>query len=266
MTPTPGNRIFVLDTNVLIHDPTALFRFEEHDVYLPMTVLEELDATKKGMSEASRNARQASRFIDELIQDVSKDQIDHGLPLPSRLNDSDDERGNGSGRLFFQTRSLPYLLPDDLPGGRPDNAILGNTMALLKEHKDTGVTLVSKDINLRIKASVLGIHAEDYYNDRTLNDVDLLFTGVDKLPDDFWEQHSKDVDSWQEKGRTFYRLSGPRAADWYPNQFLYTPNDKHFEAVTREVKDNSAVVEIIDDYCSEKHNIWGIVARNREQN
>ncbi|MDH3590208.1 MAG: PIN domain-containing protein, partial [Gammaproteobacteria bacterium] len=159
MTPTPGQRIFVLDTNVLIHDPTALFRFEEHDVYLPMTVLEELDATKKGMSEAARNARQASRFIDSLMQDTTKEQIDHGLSLPSRLNESDGDIGNGSGRLFFQTRSLPYLLPEDLPGNRPDNAILGNTLALQKEH-EVEVTLVSKDINLRIKAAVLGIHAE----------------------------------------------------------------------------------------------------------
>lgn len=266
MTPTPGRRIFVLDTNVLIHDPTALFRFDEHDVYLPMVVLEELDATKKGMSEASRNARQASRFIDELIQDVSKDQIDHGLALPSTVAEGGREIGGGSGRLFFQTKSLPYLLPDDLPGNRPDNAILGNTMALLKEHDDVAVTLVSKDINLRIKASVMGIHAEDYFSDRTLSDVDLLFTGADRLPDDFWNQHSKNMDSWQENGRTFYRISGPRIGDWYPNQFIYTPSDQNFEAVARETGDDSAVVEIINDYRSEKHNVWGIMARNREQN
>jgi len=266
MTPMPGTRIFVLDTNVLIHDPTALFRFEEHDVYLPMVVLEELDSAKKGMSEASRNARQASRFIDELMHDMSKDQIDHGLALPSRLSESGKDMGNGSGRLFFQTRSLPYLLPEDLPGNRPDNAILGNTLALLKEHDDVVVTLVSKDINLRIKASVLGIHAEDYYSDRTLSDVDLLFTGVDELPTDFWELHSKDVDSWQENGRTYYRIAGPRVVDWYPNQFLYTPADQGFEAIARETNAQSAVVEIVDDYRSEKNNIWGIVARNREQN
>ncbi|NND60083.1 MAG: PhoH family protein, partial [Gammaproteobacteria bacterium] len=166
MTPSPGRRIFVLDTNVLLHDPTALYRFEEHDVYLPMVVLEELDSTKKGMSEAARNARQASRFIDRLIEDTNKERIDDGLPLPSRMVeelDEDDEL-NGAGKLFFQTRSLPYLLPDDLPGNRPDNTILGNTLALQKEHEDSSVTLVSKDINLRIKASVLGIHAEDYYN------------------------------------------------------------------------------------------------------
>lgn len=266
MTPTPGKRIFVLDTNVLIHDPTALFRFEEHNVYLPMVVLEELDATKKGMSEAARNARQASRFIDGLMQDVTKVQIDQGLPLPSTMADFGDDTEPGGGRLFFQTHSLPYLLPDDLPGNRPDNAILGNTMALLKEHDGVAVTLVSKDINLRIKAAVLGIHAEDYYSDRTLSDVDLLFTGVDVLPDDFWDSHSKDVDSWQENGRTYYRIVGPRVAEWYPNQFIFTPSDTAFEAITTDRDDKSCVVEIVDDYRSEKHGVWGISARNREQN
>ena len=81
--PQVQRRLFVLDTNVLMHDPTAIFRFQEHDVYLPMVVLEELDANKKGLSEASRNVRQVSRFLDDLMRDATKDQIDVGLPLPS---------------------------------------------------------------------------------------------------------------------------------------------------------------------------------------
>src|SRR5687767_12356835 len=81
--PVVERRLFVLDTNVLMHDPTSIFRFQEHDVYLPMVVLEELDANKKGLSEASRNVRQVSRFLDELMRDATKDEIDAGLPLPS---------------------------------------------------------------------------------------------------------------------------------------------------------------------------------------
>ena len=80
-------RLFVLDTNVLMHDPTAIFRFQEHDVYLPMVVLEELDSNKKGLSEASRNVRQTSRFLDDLMRDATKDQIDAGLPLRSSIVD-----------------------------------------------------------------------------------------------------------------------------------------------------------------------------------
>jgi len=108
-------RLFVLDTNVLMHDPTAIFRFAEHDIYLPMVVLEELDANKKGLSEASRNTRQASRFLDDMIRGVTKEQIDAGLPVPSARTDNHGKQPP-AGRLYFQTRDLGSGLPDNLPG------------------------------------------------------------------------------------------------------------------------------------------------------
>jgi PhoH-like ATPase len=156
-----GRRLFVLDTNVLMHDPTAIFRFEEHDVYLPMVVLEELDAHKKGLSEASRNARQVSRFLDDMMRDATKEQIDRGLQLPSGYSGNHGKKPS-TGRLFFQTRQLEGALPAGLPGQAGDNTILAQTLALQNEHRDARVILVSKDINLRIKAAVLGVHAEDY--------------------------------------------------------------------------------------------------------
>src|ERR1044072_8627121 len=76
-------RIFVLDTNVLMHDPTAIFRFDDHDVNIPMIVLEELDAGKKGLSEAARNVRQVSPFLDELMAGAGKASIDAGIELPT---------------------------------------------------------------------------------------------------------------------------------------------------------------------------------------
>ena len=111
MTDAP-RRVFVLDTNVLMHDPTAIFRFDEHDIFIPMVVLEELDAGKKGVSEVARNVRQVSRFLDDLMKTATKDQIDAGLPVPG-----------ARGRLFFQTRPLPSMLPETLPGNTPDNTI-----------------------------------------------------------------------------------------------------------------------------------------------
>jgi len=147
-----GKRLFVLDTNVLMHDPTALFRFQEHDIYLPMVVLEELDRSKKGVSEVARNVRQVSRFVDELMADATHAEIAKGLPL---VSESLAESAFGSsGRLFFQTRAMPVSLPDSLPGNTPDNTILGTALALQQERPDVDVTLVSKDINLRIKAAV----------------------------------------------------------------------------------------------------------------
>src|ERR1700704_4547338 len=185
-----GRRLFVLDTNVLMHDPTSIFRFEEHDVYLPMVVLEELDAHKKGLSEASRNVRQVSRFLDDMMRGITKEQIDRGLQLPSGYSGNHGKKPS-TGRLFFQTRQLASVLPEGLPGQGGDNAILAQTLALQNEHKDARVILVSKDINLRIKAAVLGVHAEDYYSDKTLEEPAVLSSGLTALSTDFWERHGK---------------------------------------------------------------------------
>ena len=257
-------RLFVLDTNVLMHDPTAIFRFHEHDIYLPMVVLEELDAGKKGMTEVARNVRQVSRFLDELMHNATKEDIDRGLTLPSPNSDAGADASRG--RLFFQTRALPSVLHDVLPGTKPDNNILGTAMALQQEFKDTLVVLVSKDINLRIKAAVLGIHAEDYYNDQVLDDVNLLYSGYSELAADFWTTHSKDMQSWQEGGHTFYKVSGPKVEGWYPNQFLFNNESGGFEAVVRTVEAGVATIELVRDYRSTRHTIWGINALNREQN
>ncbi len=258
------HRIFVLDTNVLMHDPTAIFRFDEHDVFIPMIVLEELDAGKKGLSEAARNVRQVSRFLDELMENSSKTQIDKGLPLPTAQVNGHKKRA--TGRLFFQTRVLSGGLPDTLPGHGADNAILGQTLALQREHPQARVTLVSKDINLRIKAAIIGVQAEDYYSDKTIEDADLLYTGMFELPANFWEKHSKNMHSWQEHARTFYRVQGPMVRDWHTNQFLYQKDSNGFEALVRKIDGNGAVLELVRDYRNDRHSIWGITARNREQN
>jgi PhoH-like ATPase len=256
-TPT-GERLFVLDTNVLMHDPTALFRFHEHNIFLPMMVLEELDRAKKGQSELARNVRQVSRFLDELMANTSHDRIEQGLALPE-LRDS---RQTPGGRLFFQTQPLSHPLPEILPGHTPDNDILGVAMALQQRH---AVTLVSKDINLRIKAAILGIHAEDYYNDQTLDDVSLLYTGVWQAPEDFWSNHNHDLEAWHEEGRTFYRISGPQIAHWYFNQCIVLPDDPLGYLVRRHEGD-SVVLERIKDYNLARQTVWGITARNLEQN
>ena len=264
---TPHPRLFVLDTNVLMHDPTAIFRFQEHDVFLPMVVMEELDAGKKGISEVARNVRQVSRFLDQLMQEARKEEIDSGLPLHSLLQNNENSEKPASGRLFFQTRHLPDLLPETLPGSMPDNNMLGAALALQQEVPDRTVILVSKDINLRIKAAVLGIRAEDYSNDRVLEDVNLLYAGEMELPSNFWEEHTQEVESWQEDGRTYYRIEGPSVEAWYPCQCLYMDGDSGFDAIVRR-KDgpHTATIELVGDYRSSRKAVWGIQARNREQN
>jgi PhoH-like ATPase len=252
-------KIFVLDTNVLMHDPSSLFRFAEHDIYLPMMTLEELDNHKRGMSEVSRNARQVSRALDEMIATV-EGSIDDGIAL-SVLGNVD-----ASGRLFFQTQAIAAMLPSSLPVGKADNQILGVVRELHERFASREVVLVSKDINMRIKARTLGLPAEDYRNDQVLEDTDLLYGGVLQLPADFWEAHGKDIESWQQAGSTFYRLSGPLVGSMLINQFVYLEGDTPLLAQVKEITPRNVVLQTLRDYGHHKNAVWGITARNREQN
>ena len=262
MTKT-NQRLFVLDTNVLMHDPTALFRFQEHDIFIPMIVLEELDHGKKGLSEVARNVRQVSRFINQLIEQCDKG-IDEGIPLITEKSLGSTKAA--SGRLFFQTETFESHLPDSLPGDTADNTILATALALQSKHPKRKVTLVSKDINLRIKASIIGIHTEDYFNDKVLDDADLLPTGFHKLPPDFWDLHSKEMESWQEQGSTFYKLKGPLIKEWLLGEFIVLEGNQPFQAIVRNKEKDSALIQTIKDYTEANHSIWGINALNMEQN
>ncbi len=252
-------KLFVLDTNVLMHDPTSLFRFEEHDIFLPMMTLEELDGNKKGMSEVARNARQASRFLDEIVSG-STDKINDGIPLRRNVTDT------ASGHLFLQTEAINGHLPANLPIGKADNQIIGVVMYLQQKDPRRQVILVSKDINMRIKAHALGLAAEDYFNDKVLEDTDLLYTGVRALPENFWDQHGKDMESWKKEGRTYYRIKGPLCAQLLVNEFVYQESDPPLYAVVREVAGKTAVLETVRDFTHAKNAVWGINMRNREQN
>lgn len=260
-----GKKLFVLDTNVLMHDPTSIFRFQEHNIFIPMVVLEELDHAKKGLSDVSRNVRQVSRFLDELIRDADQQTINQGLPL-SRIEHGLANEREYDGRLYFQTQQLAHLLPDNLPGQIADNSILSIVLALSKEHPDINVILVSKDINMRIKAAALQINAEDYHNDQTIEDIDLLYSGAMALDADFWDEHGSKMESWQTNGRTYYRISGPLVADWFPNQYLYMEDNSGFEAIVKSCDGHTAVLQLAIDYRGKHGNVWGICAKNREQN
>ncbi|PJK05558.1 phosphate starvation-inducible protein PhoH [Lysobacteraceae bacterium NML91-0268] len=259
---THGKRLYVLDTNVLMHDPTALFKFEEHDIYLPMQVIEELDNGKKGSSEAARNARQVSRFINELIEEQGADKIATGLTLrpPGGLSLGTDP---ARGVLRFQTEGFGG--GQRLGLSMADNHILAAILAL-KNSTGQEVVFVSKDINLRIKAAISGIASEDYENDRALDDFNLLFTGATALPEDFWQRTGKALRSWTDKGRTYYEVQLGAGDAWYPNQFLYLPGDEQSEFRVAHIQGDKAVLQIVDDYRSQQHSVWGISARNREQN
>jgi PhoH-like ATPase len=259
---TGPTKLFVLDTNVLMHDPMCLFRFEEHDIYLPMIVLEELDGHKKGMTEVARNARQTSRSLDALAAAHGNKDMALGLDL------STTGHKEATGRLFFQTTPLSYKLPTSLPQGKADNQILGVVEALREVHQAREVVLVSKDINMRVKARALGLPADDYQNDKTLEDGDLLYSGALALPADFWDKHGKTMESWQQGGSTYYRFSGPIVPSLLINQFVYfeAPGEPSLQARVTEVRGKTAVLRTLKDYSHAKNAVWGVTARNREQN
>jgi len=253
-----ATKLFVLDTNVLMHDPTSLFRFEEHDIYLPMATLEELDAHKKGMSEVARNARQVSRTLDEIVN-RAPDDIESGIPIHSASREA-------TGRLFLQTEAIPAELPARLAAGKTDNQIIGVVMFLQERHAPRQVILVSKDINMRIKARALGLAAEDYFNDKVIEDTDLLYTGVTALPEEFWDQHGKDTETWAQAGLTYYRVHGPLVPSLLVNEFIYQDGERPFYAQVKSVSGKTAVLTLVRDYSHAKYAVWGITARNREQN
>ncbi|MGD8710221.1 MAG: PIN domain-containing protein, partial [Ectothiorhodospiraceae bacterium] len=241
-SPSPASRVFVLDTSVLMHDPAALFRFQEHDVYLPMAVLRELDTAKKGVSEEARNVRQASRFIDDLLGDGGPEALRAGLPLGAQ------REGPVAGRLYFLT--------DDRGGAGTagDDAILDAAVNLQRQHPERQVTVVSKDVNLRIQATVLGVAAEDYHSDQVLDDVDLLYTGVRQFADAAAEE--------LEDGT--FRLAGDET--WYPNEGVHSIDGRIEGLITEVHPDGSALCRRVEDFRANGSEVWGIHARNREQN
>ncbi|WP_300452872.1 PhoH family protein [Accumulibacter sp.] len=269
MTPlptagTPGERsgsskLFVLDTNVLMHDPTSVFRFAEHDVFLPIMTLEELDDHKKGMSEIARNARQVTRTLEAIVNSIDGD-IDQGIAL------YEPSRELACGRLFLQTEAISTDLPAGLPTAKVDNQILAVVIHLQRRHPERRVILVSKDINMRIKARTLGLAAQDYFNDKVLQDTDLLYTGIRELTAELWEALARGAKSCKKDGRTLYRLEGPLCSQLLVNQFLFQEGETPLHAVVRQASATTAEIETFTDYTHPRHGVWGITARNREQN
>lgn len=262
-----ASRIFVLDTNVLMHDPSALFRFEEHDVYLPMITLEELDNHKSGTTDVSRNVRTVSRTMDALIQ-ASSDEMENGIRLDG-LGNSD-----ATGRLFFQTDIFQKGITDEfahLTSGKADNQILAAVASLQDSHKDKRVILVSKDINMRIKARALKLEAEDYFNDQVLQDSDLLYSGYLELPSDFWETLDEtEAFSAPHLGQSAsgFKVKGKIVSSFLINQYVFlasSGNAGDFHAKVVEINGNTAKLVCIKQF-SEKSSVWGVSAKNQEQN
>jgi PhoH-like ATPase len=254
-------KVFVLDTNVLIYDPSSLYRFKDNDVYIPMVTLEELDGNKKGSSDAARSCRQASRLIEETVSREQSGDIKNGFEL------SHHNGGQAIGRLFLQTNHVEASLPPGMPSHKGDNEILRVALGLQASHGEKGarVVLVSKDINLRIKAKALQVDAEDYFNDNVVEDADFLYTGMLEIGEDFWRDNAI-IDSGQRDAVSFFVIQGPTCETLLPNMVLHGEgNGKPFCARVESVHGDRARLETITEHTHQKNSVWGITAKNTEQ-
>uniref|UniRef100_UPI0025975F75 PIN domain-containing protein n=1 Tax=uncultured Pseudomonas sp. TaxID=114707 RepID=UPI0025975F75 len=197
-TPSSSKPIlYVLDTNVLIHDPNALLNFEEHHVAIPMTVLEELDKLKAGKQSIAAECRQAIRLIDQTLGDASPSVVEQGVPI---------QRGKSGPKGYLSILMTPRNEPNKLlPETLNDNIIINQLLEVRARRTDLDVVLVTKDINMRLKARACGIAAEDYSTDQLVDDVSLLSKGYHSVTGSFWDRVSK-VDTRQERGRTWHRV------------------------------------------------------------
>ncbi len=258
-TVTPASaKLFVLDTNVLMHDPAALFKFDEHDILIPMIVLEELDAHKSGMSEVSRNVRSVTRLLDQIISR-------HENGLASGIDLSLPSSGMASGRLFLQHQAESGIIVSGVDMSKGDNQILAVTLRLRQEHPRRDVVLVSKDINIRIKARALGLSAEDYRNDLVLDDSDLLPVGIYQAASSFMSQHGDGMEVEKVKDRALFKLqSSSLPATLSLNTFLSIPDDEILARVVHRDR-RSATLRSVANHQSDKGAVMGIKAKNVEQ-
>ncbi|WP_447553678.1 PhoH family protein [Vreelandella sp. EE22] len=257
-----AKRLYVLDTNVLIHDPAALYHFEEHDVVIPMTVLEELDKHKNGIREIARTARQISRTLSDLTSQVTFKEVQDGVPIP-RLSGE-------SGRLHFLCYSDLKLLNE--VSDSPDNRILAETCRLREERPDASVILITKDINLRIKAAALKVPVEDYHNDRAFSDSDAMIEGASVYEHasiegaSLWETLNVDVNVERAGQHTFYHLKGDMPANWHVGMLVSdSENGADFEAIVRKLDPQNATLQLLINY---RHHsgVWGVHAHDSRQN
>jgi PhoH-like ATPase len=245
--------IYVLDTNVLIHDPNALLRFDEHHVVIPVVVLEEMDKVKRGMDEIARNIREASRTLDMLS--AQQDDLSQGCELA------------GGGRLFFELDDKTDGLPDSFTHGMADNRIIAVTMRLQQKNPKKKVVLVSKDINLRIKARALGLKTEDYRSDRVVEDINVLSTGIMALSHESWEAMAKDMVVSDVEFGNRYEVTWPKdLALPHLHNFIALPGDLEVSLRCTHIDDGRVTLEDICSYRSARHAVWGVQARNAEQN
>jgi PhoH-like ATPase len=249
--------LYILDTNVLLHEPLAIYSFQEHDVMVPMTVLEELDQIKDRHRDISRDARVAIRAIDDALRDATPEQIISGVQLAT----ANSEAGTAAGHLsIFADHALPQV-KEHLPGGANDNQIINTALYLQNERKPQKVVLVTKDINMRLKAKGAGLmHVEDYRTDQLISDVSMLAKGFQEIEGNFWEQVS-DCETSTDGRDTIQQVTAPMVTGTYPNQYLIDATDQFCGRVIKAEGDRLSFHDLGRERLMSR-TAWGVQPKN----
>ena len=252
-------RVYVLDTNVVIHDPGAIFKFEEHRVKIPMVVLEELDKLKVGPTSVAADARQAVRTLDGVLGKASVKEVMDGVAI---------ERPDGS-----TLGNISILMPrqtiaeHSLSEHSNDNKIINDLLELQKNTLDAEVVLVTKDINMRLKARGCGLQSEDYHNDQLITDLQSLTTGYHYVEGSFWEK-AEVIAAQSPSGDKYHVISKDvlrQLVDGqiYLNQFIYDDND-FVCRIYQDDGDNMAI-ELLNHGTMMRQKAWGLAPRDIHQ-
>jgi PhoH-like ATPase len=252
-----STKIYVLDTNILLHEPLAFLSFQEHDVVIPMTVLEELDYIKDSKKDVARDARVSIRAMENILKDASPEEMTHGVSLAGSVG---GEHGP-SGRLSIYTDLLMAQELQVFTSNENDNRIINVGLDLQQSHPDTTVVLVTKDINMRLKAKGAGMRkVEDYRTDQLIDDIKYLCKGYMMFPGDFWSQVT-DVQSRQEGRDTIHSIPKSVLPDAYINEFIIDET-KTFAGLIEGI--DQEVIEVLDLGVERlmSRQAWGIQPKN----
>lgn len=248
-------KFYVLDTNVLIHDPSAILNFEEHRVIIPMIVLEELDKLKSGKTSLAADCREAIRKIDHFIGNATPAEISKGVPLTRP-----DGSVQGCLTILLEYNDTPKrTLSSDLN----DNKIINGLMVLQEQHPEHSVVLISKDINMRLKARSCGIGAEDYQNDQLLTDVSLLEKGYQIVSGSFWDSQNN-VETFHDSTGTYHRLAKSSLPEHLKiNRFIV--DEAGFIGRVSAFETDSVILQDIPAEQLMSRTAWGLTPRDIPQ-
>lgn len=251
------SKMYVLDTNVLLHEPLAYLSFQEHHVVIPMTVLEELDHIKDRKHDVSRDARIAIRGLDEVLKNATPEQMLQGVALPSNKK----VKCNSLGTLIIVNDHLFADSISGLPGNENDHRIINCAVYLQKQHSDSKVILVTKDINMRLKAKGAGLkYVEDYRTDQLIDDIALLTSGYKKVEGDFWN-HVGECSTEQHGRETFHHVPKDLIPDVFCNEYLLDEGE-HFAARVKSFNDQHITIKDIGFERLMHHSAWGVKPKN----